>query len=706
MLFLSLGAQALVARGPVQIESGATKFVSTATFNDHLAVSCFQDDGNSDTGVCVAIERKQAPASYDFSVDTAVMFETGQTEYVSVATLDTLNGVVCYKDKGDSGKGKCCHIEQYNHPLVDDQPMTVETPVEFETNNAAEHISVAVFDSTNAVVCYSDTRDVSSDPGISYASGSGTKGFAKCVHIGASGRTLTMQPYVYFTRPVEDLTNNLGTQTGQGYVYTGYEVTNIGVSAFDSTNAIMCYIDVTDSSKGKCTLVTRSGTTITTYNTVTTSYSTTAPVFESDTTAVPTVATFDATNAIVCWADGGSTPTAYKGYCAHVGLSGTTLTYGTPVVIQEDILSSRPAYPWDGSDGSMSVTTEGSATAVVCYQDAMQQKMGLCTTLTLSGTTLSSGTSVTFESGATKYISVASFGTSHNIACYQDDDDVDRGKCSYIYSGLASVYGDPHLRLAHGGRTDFRGTHGKVYNMLSAPNISFSVETSNSHFYQDYGKQLVHGSHFRKAYFMLRTATGETLKVASYAHDCPYHVFKSYEPFKVFTQASRDSLHAANADVFWSERGRVTVRASGWEVNVTCRTLYKPISGTNRMTQDITIRTLDDDPMLLAKYGKANVHLVSPHGIIGQSFTPGMVLKDGRLDNYTNVAEVTTSAQAEGAIEGVYTDYEVKAWSPHYIFSRFDAKPNVTSASSSVRSAGSLYAASEDPHSAVEVAAA
>ena len=96
------------------------------------------------------------------------------------------------------------------------------------------------------------------------------------------------------------------------------------------------------------------------------------------------------------------------------------------------------------------------------------------------------------------------------------------------------------------------------------------------------------------------------------------------------------------------------------------------------------------------------MHLVSPHGIIGQSFVPGLAARDGKLDNYTGAAEVTTTAQAEGAIEGVYTDYEVKAWSPYYMYSRFDAKPDEHKPwpSSSWAAAGALYAGTEDPHKA------
>ena len=41
---------------------------------------------------------------------------------------------------------------------------------------------------------------------------------------------------------------------------------------------------------------------------------------------------------------------------------------------------------------------------------------------------------------------------------------------------------DPHLSLAHGGKADFRGVDGAVYNLLSAKNLSFNAQFSYSDF--------------------------------------------------------------------------------------------------------------------------------------------------------------------------------------------------------------------------------
>jgi len=41
---------------------------------------------------------------------------------------------------------------------------------------------------------------------------------------------------------------------------------------------------------------------------------------------------------------------------------------------------------------------------------------------------------------------------------------------------------DPHLSFAHGGKADFRGRHGALYNFLSAPGLAVNVKTEEARF--------------------------------------------------------------------------------------------------------------------------------------------------------------------------------------------------------------------------------
>lgn len=71
------------------------------------------------------------------------------------------------------------------------------------------------------------------------------------------------------------------------------------------------------------------------------------------------------------------------------------------------------------------------------------------------------------------------------------------------------------------------------------------------------------------------------------------------------------------------------------------------------------------------------------HGIIGQSFWNNTKI-NGALDYY-NTSEVTTRAQAEGAIEGLYTDYITHPFTQLFTYSMFNK--TIKEKSKQVRSA-------------------
>ena len=111
------------------------------------------------------------------------------------------------------------------------------------------------------------------------------------------------------------------------------------------------------------------------------------------------------------------------------------------------------------------------------------------------------------------------------------------------------------------------------------------------------------------------------------------------------------------------------LRASSFEIIVTHRHLRKPIVNgvvapadhASRFFLDSKVRSLDGDAELFADYSHSMHGIVWPHGIIGQSFDGSNVAVSGKHDNYGEAPEFTTSAQAEGAIEGDYTDYTLSA---------------------------------------------
>lgn len=233
------------------------------------------------------------------------------------------------------------------------------------------------------------------------------------------------------------------------------------------------------------------------------------------------------------------------------------------------------------------------------------------------------------------------------------------------------------MSLPLGGRADMRGKDGDRFSLLSARNVSFAAETTESHFRQKMGKQLVHGTHFTKAFLTLCTnATGAIVHVTVTAAVTPW--FPPYatvvivgetdtKPRKIAAGAKQTPRFALEDVTVVAESGsHVVVSAGGWRIELIRRPLYKALpKSKTRSYLNVNVRAVGADPR-------------NAHGILGQAFAHAALGRkvEGKLDDY-NGTEVTTSAQAEGAIEGVYTDYKLAApFDTAFKYSRFyDATP-------------------------------
>lgn len=233
---------------------------------------------------------------------------------------------------------------------------------------------------------------------------------------------------------------------------------------------------------------------------------------------------------------------------------------------------------------------------------------------------------------------------------------------------------DPHIVFAHGGKADFRGRDGSVYNMLSAPRISFALMTSNATFIKPgYRPKLVHGSFFTRAFWTLCTSHSRTI----------LHVNASAaEPG--FDVSHKNGSHIASLRGVWKEykledvrvfykQSTLFLRAAGFETNVTRKPVYNHLSGP-QWRLDMSVRRLDGTE-LQVQHG-ASSRTIAPHGIVGQSWDGDNLAVDGKQDDYEiEASEVWTTAMAEGAIEGTANDYvQITPHDTRFKFSRFDAK--------------------------------
>ena len=233
---------------------------------------------------------------------------------------------------------------------------------------------------------------------------------------------------------------------------------------------------------------------------------------------------------------------------------------------------------------------------------------------------------------------------------------------------------DPHLALAHGGKADFRGEHGSIYNLLSARNVSFNVQTNESDFNST--ARLVHGTRIAAASWTLRTSlSGRLLHIEYHASEGKAHANHAlvHEGTRTVKVAPGTPFDAENVHVKLSSVSReLTVNTGLWEMKATISAFPFAKQNPGKTLLDVSATPLYD----------ADHDVVAPHGLLGQSFDGDDVAVDGARDEHglekvrkgNSASEMTTTAQAEGAIEGSIQDYRVPShFSTVFKYSRFDA---------------------------------
>ena len=231
----------------------------------------------------------------------------------------------------------------------------------------------------------------------------------------------------------------------------------------------------------------------------------------------------------------------------------------------------------------------------------------------------------------------------------------------------ASSTGDPHLHLAEGGKADFRGKNNTFYSLLSAAGLELNAMTQSTMFLLP-RPQLVDGSFFTRVSWVIRTVSAGTIVIYAEATRPGFTIYNLppncvddicattlKQEFGCWKKWSVD-------DVIVLQRvSTLTVSTREWEMNATRKPVYNSLSST-KFRYDISLRQRVEGSCF-------------PHGIIGQSFDRDGIAVDGKVDNYaykSNDPFIKTTALAEGAIEGVAAQYEVKnMFHVNFTYSRF-----------------------------------
>ncbi len=277
------------------------------------------------------------------SFGTAVVFESAQSNDIS-ATYDSnaQKVVIAYVDGGNSSYGTAIV------GTVSGTSISFGTAVVFES--ATSSFISATYDSNaqKVVIAYRDA---------------GNSGYGTVIVGTVSGTSISFGTAVVFESASSE------------YISATYDA--------NAQKVVIAYQDAGNSSFGTAIVGTVSGTSI--------SFGT-AVVFESA-ASVYISATYDsnAEKVVIAYRDGGNSNYG----TAIVGtVSGTSISFGTAVVFES------------ASSGYISATYDANVQKVViAYQDGGNFNYGTAIVGTVSGTSISFGTAVVFESATSDYIS-------------------------------------------------------------------------------------------------------------------------------------------------------------------------------------------------------------------------------------------------------------------------------------------------------------
>jgi hypothetical protein len=407
--------------GNVTGETGTISYGTAATFNSggtadistsydsssDKTIIAFRDSGNSNQGTAIV----GTVSGTSISFGSANTFETGTTQYTR-AVYDSGNNKtnIFYMDGGDSDKGKAVI------GTMSGTSISFTTPEVFY--DAAINALTAVYDSnanTNVI-------------GIR-----GNSAYGYAIPITSDGSSFTVGSSTTIT------TNAYGT---------------LAASAFDpdEKKVVFAYQDGDDGDKGKAQVYNAAATTLTSENYI--GMSSGVVNYDEATQAVGTsvimnagsttgfAAAFDSNEGkvVVAYADNSGGGIKGKAAVGTVDAANNSISFGSEVTFQNsEITGDQMDCVFDSSNNKI----------VIFYQDtnnpSTNDRTGTAIVGTVSGTSISFGTKVAFESGHTDYIS-ATFDSTNNrvVVFYRDEDNSRYGTAAVgTVSGTSISFGTP-----------------------------------------------------------------------------------------------------------------------------------------------------------------------------------------------------------------------------------------------------------------------
>ena len=458
-----------ISFGSAAVFESATAYNPSVVYDssNQKVVIAYRDWDNSEYGTAIV----GTVSGTSISFGSPVVFESDGSQHIT-ATYDSTNNrvVIVYRDKGNSYYGTSIV------GTVSGTSISFGSPVVFETG-AIQHVG-STFDSASGkvVIAYNDTSN--SQYGTSIV---GT--------VDPSNNSITFGPHIifnadttYYNTPIFDSTTNKvvivynsGTSSlGKASVFsqTGYgAVPSVSSSAifnsaatyyssavYDSTNqkVVIAYADYGNSYYGTAIVGTISGSSISFGSPV---------VFESAQSNWIS-ATFDSSNGkvVIAYNDQGN---SRRGTAIVGTVSGTSISFGSPAIFE----SGR-------ADTIGTVFDSSNNKVVIGYIDVDNTSYGKAIVGTVSGTSISFASEATFNPDYTSFVSLTyDSDNSKVVISYQDSGNNNRGTAVVAtVSGTSISFGSEVVF-----ETGITGRTSSVYDSANGKVVIAYYDQGNSY---------------------------------------------------------------------------------------------------------------------------------------------------------------------------------------------------------------------------------
>ena len=425
-----------ISFGSAEVFAGAITrdLVSTFDSNSNKVVISFRDVGNSSAGTVII----GTVSGTSISFGTEVVFQAGADDLKEQAiTFDTSSNkvVIAYANGANSAHGTAIV------GTVSGTSISCGTPVVFEAASVAIARMGASYDSSasRVVISYRDN---------------GNSNYGTLIVGAVSGTSISFEsPVVYEAATTDDIS-----------------------STFDSNSnkVVIAYQDGGNSNYGTAVVTTTGSTTLTSENYIGMSGGVAIPgvsgskvSFESSTMGSEQIGAAYDTNAgkiVLAYQDEGN---SYYGTAVVGTVSGTTISFGTPVVFETD----------KSKDVNCADDANAKKIVIACCDEADSDK-GKAIVGTVSGTSISFGSEATFNSGGTTVNALVYDANAQKVVVvYRDQGNSNRGTAAVgTVSGTSISFGAE--ALFNGNNGGYNAT--AVYDANAQKILIGVTDTNNS----------------------------------------------------------------------------------------------------------------------------------------------------------------------------------------------------------------------------------